>query len=255
MKKRCLPKGTKIDHRDANSKLFVWLDRDGEKELSGLKRLCSEHNMAMGSFYYHWERDGFPDEVKIKVLDRYRSRKKRSEGWKVDGVSYPSLRSVATAMGRAESTVSDRFLELGRREATREELTKRKPKGIHAKAERAAREERTVLCPDGNRYTIYELHRSTGMSEYHLRRKAIEKGWEFDQEDMERPEEFVTKNAKVRPIDPVYMSPRYAHIELGDLCHLSGTRNTGAGKGEIPDEVWARSYGTRRAISGANIIF
>ena len=54
---------------------------------------------------------------------------------------------------------------------------------------------------------------------------------------------------KQKPVDPSYMSGRYAHITLGDLCHLSGRgKNTGAGKGEIPDEVWIGSIGKSRAI-------
>lgn len=36
------------------------------------------------------------------------------------------------------------------------------------------------------------------------------------------------------------------HIPCGDLAHLSGTKNTGKGKGEIHDEEWIGRIGSRK---------
>jgi hypothetical protein len=67
-----------------------------------------------------------------------------------------------------------------------------------------------------------------------------------------RPE-VVTADIFVRPlaeIDPED-DDNLAHIPKGDLCHLSGTKNTGAGKGEIPDEEWVKmGRGVRSIMAG-----
>ena len=248
MKRKDLPKGTEIDSRDANSRVFVWLVKeDGEKVLCGVQRLCVEYGLNVGTFWYRWALAGCPDEFKESELTKtVVSYPHRTKGWKVDGVWFPSLRSVATFIGKSENTIHDRFRELGRRHATFEELATRK-KG-DTRPHSTKRQARTVLCADGQRYTIAQLAESTGLSRQILWKRAKEKNWVFGQHDLQRCDEV----EKQKPVDPAYMSPRYRHIKLGDLCHLSGRgKNTGAGKGEIPDEEWIGKIGQPRAINSS----
>ena len=241
MKRKDIPKGTTIDHRDSNSKQFVWLLAGGHRLLYGIGRLVAEHNIDFGTFCYRWKAAGKPDEVPFSMLSPSgEGYGKKLKGWTVSGTWFPSLRSVATFMGRASSTIEERFRELGRRYATFEELAARKPRATpHQRAVQ------TVLCPDGNNYTFKELEEITGICASQLRRRAIEKGFVFGPHDLQRVEAIKAEPGKIKPVDPVYMTPRYRHIKLGDLCHLSGKKNTGAGKGEIPDEVWVKSSNLR----------
>ncbi|MDX9792024.1 MAG: hypothetical protein RBU24_00815 [Kiritimatiellia bacterium] len=50
--------------------------------------------------------------------------------------------------------------------------------------------------------------------------------------------------------DPKYLDDSLwsKDVPFADLCHLSGTENTGAGKGSIPDEEWARMGSSVRSI-------
>jgi hypothetical protein len=183
------------------------------------------------------------------------SYKKKSLGWRVDGVLFRSLRSVASFVGRAESTVAERYAELGRRDATFEELSHRK-KIVLQKPTKTQLEAQKVLCPDGTRKTLAELSKITGISTRQLRRRANDRNWIFEENDLKRAceikEEY--RQIKMKPVDPIYMTARYAHIKLGDLCHLSSKENTGAGKGEITDEIWANSYGKQKAFFGSATI-
>lgn len=46
MRRKDLPNGIEIDHRDAQSRLFVWLIKgDGERVLYGVQRLCLEYGL------------------------------------------------------------------------------------------------------------------------------------------------------------------------------------------------------------------
>lgn len=63
-----------------------------------------------------------------------------------------------------------------------------------------------------------------------------------------------TRRIKGRAV-PVPTDPRYLDDSLwspdvpyADLCHLSNTENTGAGKGSIQDEEWARMGSSVRSI-------
>lgn len=254
MKRKDLPKGIEIDSRDATSRVFVWLVKeDGEKVLYGVQRLCVEYGLNVGTFWYRWKLAGCPDEFQRSELTKtVVSYPHRTKGWKVDGVWFPSLRSVATFIGKAENTIHERFRELGRRHATFEELATRK-KG-DTRPHSAQRQARTVLCADGQRYTIAQLAESTGLSQQTLWRRAKEKDWVFGQHDLQRDDSSRTGSDAKKPVDPAYMTSKYAHIKLGDLCHLSGRgKNTGAGRGEIPNEEWISMIGGRlQSISAGN---
>lgn len=251
MKRKDLPNGTVIDHRDANARTFVWLIKpDGERVLYGVQRLCIEYGLSMGTFWYRWKLEGCPDDVRLTTLKNpEESYSKKVAGWTVDGAWFSSLRSVANFIGRSESTISERYIELGRREATFEELAERKPYPDRRK-KTSKREPRTVLCADGRRYTIAQLAESTGLSRQVLWKRANEKNWVLGQHDLQL--DNTAGSDKQKPVDPSYMSGRYAHIPLGDLCHLSGRgKNTGAGKGEIPDKEWIGMIGRTKAISSS----
>lgn len=249
MRRKDLPKGTEVDQRDAKSRLFVWLIKgDGERVLCGVQRLCREYGLNVGTFWYRWKQERCPDEVSVSMLQDAAASysKSKPEGWTVDGVWFSSLRSVATFIGKAENTITERFRELGRRHATFEELSTRK-KG-DTRPHSSQRNAKTVLCADGQRYTIAQLAEATGLSRQLLWKRAKEKNWVFGQHDLQRCDEI----EKQKPVDPAYMSPRYRHIKLGDLCHLSGRgKNTGAGKGEIPDEERIGKIGQPRAINSS----
>lgn len=253
MRRKDLPNGTEVDPRDSRSRLFVWLIKgDGERVLYGVQRLCFEYGLNVGTFWYRWKLEQCPDEVSVSMLQDTAASysKNKPEGWTVDGVWFSSLRAVATFIGKAENTVTERFHELGRRHATFDELETRK-KG-DTRPHSSIRNARTVLCPDGQRYTIAQLAESTGLSRQILWKRAKEKDWVFGQHDLQRDDSSRVGSDKQKPVDPAYMSPRYRHITLGDLCHLSGRgANTGAGKGEIPDEEWIAKIGQPRAINSS----
>lgn len=248
MRRKDLPKGIDIDPEDKTSRVFVWLVKvDGEKVLYGVQRLCAKYGLNVGTFWYRWKLAGCPDEFQEQELLRtVVSYKNKPEGWTVDGVWFSSLRSVASFVGKSKNTITERFRELGRRNATFEELATRKQGDTRPHS--SQRNAKTVLCADGQRYTIAQLAESTGLSRQILWKRAKDKNWVFGQHDLQRCDEI----EKQKPVDPAYMSPRYRHIKLGDLCHLSGRgKNTGSGKGEIPDEEWIGKIGKPRAINSS----
>jgi hypothetical protein len=55
--------------------------------------------------------------------------------------------------------------------------------------------------------------------------------------------------------NPEYLDPDYLpHIKFSDLAHLSDEENTGAGKGEIPDDLWiALMHGRRKSIASIGV--
>lgn len=57
-------------------------------------------------------------------------------------------------------------------------------------------------------------------------------------------------------LNPRAAIPFKAKVEgdFGDLSHLSDKENTGAGKGEIPNEIWINSYGRQKAFFGSATI-
>ena len=253
MRRKDLPKETRFDHRDANSRVFVWLVKgDGEEVLYGVQRLCLEYGLNVGTFWYRWKLERCPDKVSVSMLRDVAAgySKNKREGWTVDGVWFSSLRSVASFIGKTEDTISNRFRELGRRHATFEELATRK-KG-DTRPHSSQREARTVLCADGQHYTIAQLAEATGLSKQRLLCRAKQKNWVFGQHDLQRDDASRPGSDKQKPVDPAYMTRRYAHIPLGDLCHLSERgKNTGAGKGEIPDDEWIGKIGQSRAINSS----
>ena len=52
------------------------------------------------------------------------------------------------------------------------------------------------------------------------------------------------------PTDPKYLDDSLwsPDVPYADLCHLSNTENTGAGKGSIPDEEWIKMRSSVRSI-------
>lgn len=184
MKRKELPKGIEINPLDVHSKIFVWLVKDdGEKVLYGFNRLCVEHGLKTETFWHNWQIAGSPDEVSLSMLqDMQENRGKKPEGWTVDGEWYPSIKDVASLVGRAKSTVMERFKELGRREATFEELARRK------KAAGKPREEmqKVTLMPEGRQFTFPELEKMADVCGTELRRRAKGKGYVLWPDDLKR---------------------------------------------------------------------
>jgi hypothetical protein len=191
MRRDEVPAGAEIDHRDAGSKVFVWLVRaDGERELYGIKRLCAEFSISFGTFWGRWIRNGSPDVVKPSMLsDPGASYNLKREGWKVDGVWFVSTRAVAAFVHRAESTVVERFQDLGRREATYQELAYRKPRAKEKATRVRAVQPHAMtvrLMPDGTEHTFDDLASRAEVGARHLRRRAKENGGVLWPADLKR---------------------------------------------------------------------
>lgn len=68
----------------------------------------------------------------------------------------------------------------------------------------------------------------------------------FDHPDMRR----IKDRTVPVPTDPRYLDDSLwsPDVPYADLCHLSNTENTGAGKGSIPDEEWIAMGSSVRSI-------
>lgn len=68
----------------------------------------------------------------------------------------------------------------------------------------------------------------------------------FDHPDMRR----IKDRTVPVPTDPKYLDDSLwsPDVPYADLCHLSGTENTGAGKGAIPDEEWIKMRSSVRCV-------
>ena len=68
----------------------------------------------------------------------------------------------------------------------------------------------------------------------------------FDHPDMRR----IKDRTVPVPTDPKYLDDSFwsPDVPYADLCHLSSTENTGAGRGEIPDEEWVKMGSSVRSI-------
>ena len=100
---------------------------------------------------------------------------------------------------------------------------------------------------------IAKIHRALGKSMQFFRdrwrragRPAVISAELFDHPDMRR----IKDRSVPVPTDPKYLDDSLwsKDVPFADLCHLSGTENTGAGKGSIPDEEWARMGSSVRSI-------
>ena len=99
---------------------------------------------------------------------------------------------------------------------------------------------------------IAKIHRSLGKSMQFFRdrwrragRPAVISAELFAHPDMRR----IKDRAVPVPTDPKYLDDSLwpPDVPFADLCHLSNTENTGAGKGAISDEEWARMGGSVRS--------
>lgn len=68
----------------------------------------------------------------------------------------------------------------------------------------------------------------------------------FDHPDMRR----IKDRTVPVPTDPRYLDDSLwsPDVPYADLCHLSNTENTGAGKGSIPDDEWIKMGSSVRSI-------
>ena len=99
---------------------------------------------------------------------------------------------------------------------------------------------------------IAKIHRALGKSMQFFRdrwrragRPQVVSAELFAHPDMRR----IKDRAVPVPTDPRYLDDSLwsPDVPYADLCHLSNTVNTGAGKGAIPDEEWARMGGSVRS--------
>lgn len=100
---------------------------------------------------------------------------------------------------------------------------------------------------------IQRIHRSLGKSLQLFRdrwrragRPAVVSAALFDHPDMRR----IKDRTVPAPTDPRYLDDSLwsPDVPCADLCHLSNTENTGAGKGAIPDEEWIKMRSSVRCV-------
>lgn len=111
-----------------------------------------------------------------------------------------------------------------------------------------------TLMPDNMQMTPYKLASMFDVSHnsvaYRVRRGQLV----FTREEMSamksRTKTKFPKLKKENYDDPEYLP----HIKRGDLAHLSGTKNYGRGKGEIPDDVWINRLVTKPRNNTLNCI-
>lgn len=115
---------------------------------------------------------------------------------------------------------------------------------------------------DGVRYSARGINREFGACLNRLHRAKKKGITSFTKEQLVEmvavPRNLgpLPKDTTANPEPPkrAYQNPDYLpHITCGDLAHLSGEVNTGAGKGEIPDEEWIEMIGSRRAINTMSV--
>jgi hypothetical protein len=100
---------------------------------------------------------------------------------------------------------------------------------------------------------IQRIHRALGKSLQFFRdrwrragRPAVVTAALFDHPDMRR----IKDRTVPVPTDPKYLDDSLwsPDVPYADLCHLSNTENTGAGKGAIPDEEWIAMRSSVRCV-------
>lgn len=100
---------------------------------------------------------------------------------------------------------------------------------------------------------IQRIHRALGKSLQFFRdrwrragRPAVVTAELFDHPDMRRiKDRTVPVPTYPKCLDDSLWSP---DVPYADLCHLSSTENTGAGKGAIPDEEWIKMRSSVRCV-------
>jgi len=109
-----------ITLRDKFCKEFVWYvhHHNGQKELFGLSSLAVYLEVNIQVLHHVWVRRGCPDEFNKSMLKKI----KRGRGYIVDGQHFQTQTQVAKYVGRDESTIGRAFKQLGRDNATKEEL-------------------------------------------------------------------------------------------------------------------------------------
>lgn len=110
------------------------------------------------------------------------------------------------------------------------------------------------LLPSGEMLTYKQLEKISEIKISTIMFKAAKAKWVLHEDDLKKKEArtYHYKDGPMVPADPEYLDPNYLpDIPWGDLAHLSNEENTGAGKGEIPDEDWFRMPRVRRRVTSS----
>lgn len=215
-----------------------------------LGHVAREENLEFRSLRAVWFAAGAPTKITQEIIDRADKLKKRqhTEGYTVDGVHYSSLEKVAIAIERSPCFVHSRFKALGRTECTRGELMRSVRRKVIEVLVEGEDHKRTVgslhkLWPDLHRGPAFFRHVWVRLGEPAVVTKQMFADESAKSEHMRR---------KTLTTCPEYTNPLYLpHIKHGDLAHLSGNKNTEAGRGEIVHEEWAGMIGRRQSIGAA----
>lgn len=121
-----------------------------------------------------------------------------------------------------------------------------------------------TILPDGEKLTYDQIISEYGMTRTALSKRAKRNNYTLHRDLLERVKkvsenlreharnrERFEKQGDLTPARVEYGDPAYLpHIKFADLAHLSDEENTGAGKGEIPDDMWiALMHGRRKSIA------
>lgn len=166
-------------------------------EMVCLRDKAKEKGRNYGTVYTRWQKLGKPQCVDDSLFG-FPQRHRVSGGYWIDGVHYTSYQKIAYAIKKSESWVNDHMQVLKKRHLTMEELMTSQPRRRPYKPKEAKK-----ARPSANR-----------------EKPAVEKG--------------IPSNS--RQVREMYADPHFLpHIPLGDLAHLSNTRNTGAGRGDLDE--------------------
>ena len=158
-----------------------------------------------------------------------------------------SIRQIAGKTGVNVETLRNRWINAGYPHTITAELVR---------PAAPARPEIRVEYPPYGIVTfreIRDIHKSMKRDSHYFRERWKRKGSPkvisaemFDHPDMRR----IKDRTVPVPTDPKYLDDSLwtPDVPYADLCHLSNTENTGAGKGAIPDEEWARMGSSVRSI-------
>lgn len=206
------------------------------------------HNVKERTLRARWKLAGRPSEIDDSMLKPSSNTKR---GYHMDGVYYSTIKALANHLGTYPKLAKLRVSKLGKSKFTRSELEAT----VDIRGQHEAIFEPYGKIRVGSLAKILpHFHRSPGYFLHVFTRLGKP---EVITIDMFTPlEKAVTKKkTKNSPVHKDYADPDHLpHITLGDLVHLSSTKNTGAAR--VGCEQWDRlSRAQRNSMATASLHF